>query len=503
MPIIKSQRQITNFDSGRVPASQVGNNVSAIAGQAADIYRDTVSRSMMIDKMADWREILRTKRLQLKQKKSGDALDIYNEGSKWIQDEYARFEQNLHPFIKSQFNQAASSLNDSFLDNIATYQASQAEQYKIDSLNKGIDSWANESYDNPYDDEVYNLNKEKALTVIDKNFGGNPGMKDKAIAALENARMDSLLKQDTIEELIIAEKKFNDIKGSFKNRDLVQKYEDAFKSRKNALEREKEVSEKEAKSKIKAQKKIDHDTEERNLGDLFVRENYTEALKLINESGLLTGPEKKEWFNAINSNLDKAEKEVGATKEAEEIVKINSMISGQDDPNSIRKYIVQNTNIKKEDKEQYLNKLESEISSEVKAGRSAGYSEIKTVIDPSYDNRIIPPTSIIPQRISQAQFALDEFIDDAKSNNKFLSRSDIKKKAREIAQDYQLTLIEKYEENYKQLNETIKAVEFSNLTVKDIPKADKERIEKSLTASGQIITDDRVLQIYKLNHVPE
>jgi hypothetical protein len=262
------------------------------------------------------------------------------------------------------------------------------------------------------------------------------------------------------------------------------------------LNTQKRIAKNQAEADAKEALSLAHKEEERQIGDLFINGDFVAASESIRKSNLLTGDEKKNWMKAIEDK--QKEPEGTPVEQAKEIIKINDMISKGEDIDKIRNTII-TSKLKKEDREQYINKLESSVDKEIKEGTAIGYSDIKSFIDPSYDNRIIPKTSIIPDRIRDAQLALDQWIENEKSNNRFLSRLEIRNKAREIGKSYQLSLSERYSEVSKDREETLKAMELSEMNISEISDVDKTRIKDALTKAGIEPTDEAILETYIAN----
>src|SRR5574343_34680 len=243
-----------------------------------------------------------------------------------------------------------------------------------------------------------------------------------------------------------------------------------------------------------------NDDEKREIGNLIMEGNYTKVYNRVLKAERLTGDEKKTWSEAIKSGLKTGDGDINSQDNANEIIKINDMIAKNEDPKTIRSYIVKSNNLKKEDKEQYLNKLETKLTQEETDGRSLAYNHIKMMIDPNYGNEIIPKTSIIPERIRLAQNAFDDQLETAQKDGKRLSRNELRDLGESIAMQYQLTFEEKIAEDAKQQESAIEAYTIANLRIGDVTKKEKKSIEDALRKAGKPVTDANILAVYKNNY---
>jgi len=164
--------------------------------------------------------------------------------------------------------------------------------------------------------------------------------------------------------------------------------------------------------------------------------NFQKVQKLLRESRFLKGDELKTWSNAVK-NAKKEEIFIDPAENAAEIVIINRQISEGDDPKLIRNRIIQSTKLGKEDKEQYLNKLETKLGREVEDAVKWGSKWIESSIIPkrSQMSKLIQA----PIETRQTMLAQDALYDWVRSQ-KSPSIDDIKKKAMELAIQYKPTM---------------------------------------------------------------
>ena len=271
-----------------------------------------------------------------------------------------------------------------------------------------------------------------------------------------------------------------------------------------AADATKKVFDNELKAKNKEAVKAAHDAEERAVGDLYMKGDYSKAFAAVLNSNLLTGDEKKAWSDAIDTKTKTGEN-IDPIVQANEIVNINGMISREEDPDKIRAHVVRTPNLKKEDKEQYLNKLEVKLSSDEREGRKVGYARIKDIIIPK--RGILNPLTETPQETNNvrlAQDALDEWIDIQKKNKKYPTSTDIKAKADELGNMYQVPLASKMEEIEAGAIKTakeMKAYSEQKVEYNKIPAAERTTIEQELKKTGNRVTMGNVLNVYKRNYL--
>jgi hypothetical protein len=261
------------------------------------------------------------------------------------------------------------------------------------------------------------------------------------------------------------------------------------------------IQKKEAESKLKEQEKEQHTQEERKIGDLYTGGNYTQAFVAVQTSGILNGPEKKSWADAINKKLNG--EDVPSSVQASEIVKINGMISSGEDPEKIRNSIIRSPYIDKEDKEQYINRLETKLASEEDYARKTALKRIK-------DN-IIPKRSLLSalaetpsetRAVADAQDALFSWMDSKKSEGKYLTYDEIMAKAEGLSNAYQVpiaTKLEEIESATKEVAEGSKEFSQQKVEYQKIPETDRSAIERELKRLSLPVTMKNVIKVYKDN----
>lgn len=226
-----------------------------------------------------------------------------------------------------------------------------------------------------------------------------------------------------------------------------------------------------------------HDNEERILGDLFVKKNYAAIIPFLSKAKHLKGDEMRTWTNAVNE-ITKAGGQVDKTAQAGEIVIVNDMIAKKKDPAEIRRYIVSRVNFSPENKEQYLNKLETAVNSELNEGRNSGYDTIKGLVFPKEGiNASFQNTPLQTERTADAQMALDAWIDRQTQEGKYISKADIVMKAKQLGQDYSISFKEMMEYKKKLVSGSAKK-EVQQISAEDRQKIDTVYDDnKSITRS--------------------
>jgi len=209
--------------------------------------------------------------------------------------------------------------------------------------------------------------------------------------------------------------------------------------------------------RIADEKKVAHDKEERTIGELFVSGDYGAIIPALKRSQNLTGDELASWTTKVKE-ATKVDKKVDDTARSIEIIKINHMIDTNEDPAKIYGYIAGNPNLNTQDYEQYINKVDTKLGSEITAGRSDGNTIIHGLIFPKVGlNAAYQNTPLQTQRTAEAQLALDDWIKEQTSAKKTLTRQDIKRKAIAIGQEYSISFAEmnKYQQEFttKQMEE--------------------------------------------------
>lgn len=194
-----------------------------------------------------------------------------------------------------------------------------------------------------------------------------------------------------------------------------------------------------------------HDAEEKTVGELFLTGEYDKVVPTLMESELLTGDELRTWSDAAAAKIKAKGTKQDKLEQSKGIVIINDMIAKDVDPRTIRNYILTHPNFTTENQEQYLNKVETSVKSEIDEGRKAGYLIIKGMLSPETDvlaGFIKTPLDI--QAAAAAQGDLDDWLDAQIKDNKSPSIQEIRSKSTEFGQNRAVSLLDKIEHIRKQ-----------------------------------------------------
>ncbi len=231
--------------------------------------------------------------------------------------------------------------------------------------------------------------------------------------------------------------------------DMLEKAQTASKIRRSENEK-----------KLNEQIKLSHDRDEREVGDLFMKGDFAKAYVRVQSSPYLTGDEKRVWANGINTALKERPEQIDPAVEISEMVKINSLLSKDADPDAIRKTIIFST-MKPANKKGYLDKLEKDLSQNIKDGRNEGYREIQKLIIPRVEGITMIPKVVSPkanEAIMKAQTALDAWIDGQVKANKSPMRNEIRDKAWQFGLEYQIPFAQALEDLQSSAQEEMRKV---------------------------------------------
>jgi hypothetical protein len=186
-----------------------------------------------------------------------------------------------------------------------------------------------------------------------------------------------------------------------------------------------------------------HDKEERTIGNFYMAGDYSKAYALAQSSKVLKGDEKASWANAIKNASKVSADYIDPRIETIEIRKVNEMIAQNKPLNDMRDFIIQSPNLSRGNKEQYLNKLETDYTSEMKEIRSLMLNTIKDTIVPKrgLTSQILEtPLESLAVANSSIQ-GLDWLDEQIKTGNR-ISRTEALYKAQTIASEHQVSISE-------------------------------------------------------------
>ena len=206
----------------------------------------------------------------------------------------------------------------------------------------------------------------------------------------------------------------NDIK--FEVRQWIDAYQVQYESGKTASEKEY------------------HDKEERGVAMAVLNGQFADAIDRLRGNNFLKPDEILKWQKAIET-LSKEGKVIDADKASAEIVMINRMIRQGKNRNEIINHIVQNPNLLKGDKEQYINKVEADWSREIQEGLNRGEKWIEDIIIPKRSpmSKLLK-APVETRAVRKSQDALYFWIEEQQKLGKPPSIDAIIQKAKELAE---------------------------------------------------------------------
>jgi len=402
------------------------------------------------------KDYVRAKKAEMVRLHGQDARDIYPLYQQDFEKTITDISSTLSEGAKARFEALAHSTRDTYLDSVSNYQAIQRQVYLKDSRDAYLNDSMTTISDNPLS---FDAELQKANTVIDATTPGQGGVleKDKFYDAARSAQLESLVNSDPQLAKKYIEENRNKI-GTKLSQEFSQKAQIKQKQR----DAEEKVRQDEFDKKMNEMENRAHDKEERDISNLYLSEDYTKALNAVHNSQYLTGDEKKTWGDSLKKAAKEKPEKLDPIIQAAEIVQINRKISQGEDPILLRNYIITSPNLTKEDKEQYINKLETKLSSDINEGLKDGYRDIQDIIVPKRGMlSSLLETPLETMAVKKAQMALDEWIQYQLKAEKPPSRQQIRVKAMEIANTYQVPIAEQIrflEMEAKRVAEEMKAV---------------------------------------------
>ena len=231
--------------------------------------------------------------------------------------------------------------------------------------------------------------------------------------------------------------------------------------------------------------KIAHDTDEKEIGDLYLAKNYTQVYTRAQSSKVLTGDEKKKWGDAAENAAKQGEK-IDPIEEAQEYAFINNLMAKGVDSKVIKDSIIITPRLDEGSKKKLLDRLERQQDKEINRASQRAYEYMK--------REIVSPTGIagviaksIPEdtraaNYTKAQLALDDWVDKQVIGEKPITSKDIIAKAEELIQNYKPKMITNPPIIQKKTDDMVKALnELGNLSKPQeaiIPKTEIKRKAK-------------------------
>jgi len=201
------------------------------------------------------------------------------------------------------------------------------------------------------------------------------------------------------------------------------------------------VSGNEQEKKLKEQRKVAHDDEDRQVGDLFMKGEYTQAYSLAQQSKFLTGDEKRTWATSIESASKVKEDEIDPFIEGTNYAFVNELIAKEVNPKTIRNYIM-SYEFKTPTRQKLLDRLDTEVDRSVNKSKSRAYDYMKGQIMP-YGGMLAEVPPLQSANYTKAMNALDDWVDKQRKADKPITSKDIQIKSEELAITFQTTISER------------------------------------------------------------
>uniref|UniRef100_A0A6M3XRY1 Uncharacterized protein n=1 Tax=viral metagenome TaxID=1070528 RepID=A0A6M3XRY1_9ZZZZ len=413
-------------------------------------YLDAINAQMELE------DYSRGRKAEMSQLMGQDALNIFPLYQNDFEKRATDISSKLSEGAKARFNQLALSTRKTHLDSVATHVATEAKAYTKDSRDAWLGSRIKAMAENPLS---FDAELQKGNAVIDATTPGPEGVleKDKFYDAARSAQLESLVNSDPQ----LAKKYIEENRNKIGTK-LSQEFSQKAQTKQKQRDAEEKVRQDEFDKKMDEMEKRAHDKEERDISNLYLSEDYTKALNAVHNSQYLTGDEKKTWGDSLKKAAKEKPEKLDPIIQAAEIVQINRKISQGEDPILVRNYIVTSPNLTKDDKEQYINKLETKLSSDINEGLKDGYRDIQDLIVPKRGILAsLLETPLETMAVKKAQMALDEWVQYQLKAEKPPNRQQIRVKAMEIANTYQVPIAEQIrflEVEAKRVAEEMKAV---------------------------------------------
>ncbi len=207
----------------------------------------------------------------------------------------------------------------------------------------------------------------------------------------------------------------------------------------------------EQEKKVKEQQKIAHDEDDRQVGDLFMKGEYTQAYSLAQQSKFLTGDEKRTWATSIESASKIKEDEIDPVIEGSNYAFVNELISKEVNPKTIRDYIM-SYEFTKGTRQKLLDRLDTETDKSVNKSKSRAYDYMKGQIMP-YGGMLAEVPPLQSANYTKAMNALDDWVDKQRKADKPITQKDIQTKSEELALTFQVGIAERQDFTAKENKE--------------------------------------------------
>ena len=454
------------------------NRLGTLLGIRADEMKQERDAAVVGDLYNQWRDADREQLSQLLQKKGKDAVDLDRDYDQFFTKSQGKADESAeNGSQQAMVNDMLSRKREQNLDILARYEVVEGQRYKAAQGQGIIANAVSDGRDAGFDD----VKLTAAIAEEHTWFrAAHPGASDEEISAhakmveseVKFANMQSRINENPTAALITLEKWKEELgEGYFKLKDkaevaqktelintlqstLQTKYEEGgvpnFGKMRQELTDLKDVPkdvkfevrnwidaiEVQYKSKEKQLQNEGQKAEDRAIGNAFMDGDYQGVLKIARDSIWLTGAEKKAWKNAVTSANKQVDEEIPVNEQIAEMVEINRKIANPaNKPEDIIKYIQQSSKLKKEDKEERIERVNKKVTSEQADGRKFGYKMIENLIIPKRGMQSkIMQHPIEYDAIIRGQSDLDNWMDSQERAGNSVTLEEIKKKSREIAE---------------------------------------------------------------------
>jgi len=355
-------------------------------------------------------------RIEQESRTGEDALNIVNEQSqKWDEERLNKMYPNIPDRLRPAMLKMYSAERNSHLSKLTDYQLKEEKRYNTETRDLASFTTSRDAVDSPFGDLDAAHSAISDIKAIKRD--------DPASA---QADIDAML-------VSVVKKWARDNPNGIV--DFVDQNEGFFQEAMN--DKVELVFDAAGKAKKERETELEL-AEQGTLGQLFLNERYEEALAFLGTSKHLKGDYVRRMAKEARDGLKNTENGFDEQVQIEEINKANEYIAQGQDYEAIKFFIVENGKIKKEDKEQYLNKLETKFSSELDSGRREGYKIIYRMITPERGQFAkLLQTDLEQKATLDATLAFDEWLLTQQQQKKYPTALEIKRKAREFGQLYQ------------------------------------------------------------------
>lgn len=308
---------------------------------------------------------------------------------------------------------------------------------------------------------------EKEIKDFDKNI-------DKIVADLDDVKADRAIRFNPGKAFVdLHDSKYLPNLPLKVREDKIDKANAAFK-----------VSQSEQEKKIKEQEKLNHDNEDREIGDLFMKKDFTGAYNKAQLSKHLTGDEKRTWATSIESASKIKEDEIDPGIEASNYAFVNELIAKEVDPKTIRNYIM-SYEFKTSTRQKLIDRLDTETDRAVNKAKSRAYDYMKSQIMP-YGGMLAEVPPLQAANYTKSMNALDEWIDKQRKADKPITQKDIQAKSEELAITFQTSISERQDFTAKENKEYFESSKKKKEKKVETQPTEKYEVNKIYTdAQGQ------------------